>query len=200
MLERLQEAVDAVEESRYDAILLGYLLCGNGIAGLRALSAPLVIPRGHDCITLFLGGKERYLEYFHSHPGVYFKTTGWIERGEGLVQLCDSSGLGRTLDEYVARYGEDNGRYLWEQLGDYTRNYRQLTFIEMGVEADGRFEDATREEAARRGWQFEKAAGDMGLFERLVNGNWSRLEFLEVPPGWRVVASEDEEIIRAEQA
>ncbi len=45
-------------------------------------SIPLVIPRAHDCITLFLGSKERYLDYFQSHPGVYFKTSGWIERGD----------------------------------------------------------------------------------------------------------------------
>ena len=46
---------------------------------------------GHDCITLFLGDKERYLDYFQSHPGVYFKTSGWIKRGEGLKQYKEDS-------------------------------------------------------------------------------------------------------------
>ena len=75
MLERLQEAVDHVEN--YDAVLLGYALCNNGLAGLTARSLPLVLPRAHDCITLFLGSKERYLEYFSDHPGVYPADTGF---------------------------------------------------------------------------------------------------------------------------
>ena len=45
MLARLQEAVDRVDGSRYDMILLGYGLCNNGIAGLVARSGPIVIPR-----------------------------------------------------------------------------------------------------------------------------------------------------------
>ena len=45
---------------------------------------PLVPPAAHDCITLFLGSRQRYMEYFQAHPGAYFKTTGWIERGSDL--------------------------------------------------------------------------------------------------------------------
>ena len=63
MCERLQAALDKVDESLYDAVMFGYALCGNGLAGLTARSIPVVIPRGHDCITLFLGSRERYLEY-----------------------------------------------------------------------------------------------------------------------------------------
>ena len=85
MLERVQGVVDRVDASRYQAILFGYGLCNNGVAGLQARNLPLVLPRSHDCIGIFFGGKERYQEYFDSHPGVYFKTTGWIERGKMRV-------------------------------------------------------------------------------------------------------------------
>ena len=91
MQQELAEALDDIDETQYDAAVLGYGLCNNGLVGLSARSIPLVVPRAHDCITLFLGGKERYLEYFHNNPGVYFKTTGWIERGEGLQQFVDDS-------------------------------------------------------------------------------------------------------------
>ncbi|MEA3224886.1 MAG: DUF1638 domain-containing protein, partial [Planctomycetota bacterium] len=50
----------------YDASLLGYGLCSNGIVGLSA-KIPIVVPRGHDCVTLLLGSKEKYQEYFDSH-------------------------------------------------------------------------------------------------------------------------------------
>ncbi|MHC4144446.1 MAG: DUF1638 domain-containing protein, partial [Planctomycetota bacterium] len=65
----------------YDASLLGYGLCSNGIVGLSA-TIPIVVPRGHDCITLLLGSKERYQEYFDSHRGVYWYSAGWIEAGK----------------------------------------------------------------------------------------------------------------------
>jgi hypothetical protein len=205
MLERLQAALDRVEESTYEAVLLGYALCGTGLAGLTAGSRPFVVPRAHDCITLFLGSKERYLDYFHSHPGVYFKTTGWIERGEDLGQLSQHAirnkvGLGQSYEELVVKYGEDNAKFLHEQLGDYTRNYGQFTFIEMGIEPDDRFERRARQQAAERGWKFEKVLGDMSLIRRLVDGEWDDGDFLVVPPGWRVVTTYDDDIIRAEQA
>ena len=55
------------------------------------------------------------------------------------------------------------------------------------------------EEAAHRGWKYEKVAGDMSLFVRLVNGEWDDKDFLVVPPGWRVVARHNEQILGAEQ-
>jgi hypothetical protein len=204
MLERLQAALDRVEEAGYEAVLLGYALCGTGLAGLAARSKPVVIPRAHDCITLFLGSKERYLDYFNDHPGVYFKTTGWLERGEDLQPLSrftiqNKLGFRQSYEELVARYGEDNARFLFEQLGDYTRNYGQFTFIEMGIEPDDRFERRTREQAAARGWRFEKVQGDMSLIQRLVDGPWEERDFLVVPPGWRVTVTYDHGIIAAEK-
>ncbi len=198
MSARLGEALAAVDESQYDAILLGYALCSNGLVGLSARKIPLVIPRAHDCITLFLGDRRRYLEYFHAHPGVYFKTTGWIERGEGLHQdsIAQEMGMTQTYDELVAKYGEDNAKFLHDQLCDMTRNYTGITFIEMGIEPDDRFERRARDEAAERGWKFAKIAGDMTLVERLVDGPWDADRFLTVPPGGRVAASFDEGIVK----
>lgn len=205
MLDRLQAAVDRVEDSRYSAVLMGYALCNNGLVGLKAGSIPLVVPRAHDCITLFLGSKERYLEYFYSHPGVYFKTTGWIERGEDageLNQLSIASQMGMTMkyNELLAKYGEDNARFLWEQLCDMTRNYRQLTYIEMGIEPNDNFERHTKAEAAKRGWKYEKLEGDLAMVQHLVNGSWDEKEFLIVPPGKKIVATYDDAIIGLEGA
>ena len=200
---RLQAAIDKVEERQYDALLMGYGLCNNGIVGLTTKAIPMVVPRGHDCITLFMGSKTRYMDYFDSHPGVYFKTTGWIERGEadgelGQLALGNKLGLKQSYEEMVAKYGEDNARYLWEEFGkNLARHYGQITFIEMGVEPDGSFEKRARDEAAQRGWNYEKVAGDISMIQRLVNGDWDPKEFLVVPPGHRVEPSYDEGVIKA---
>jgi hypothetical protein len=40
-------------------------------------------------------------------------------------------------------------------------------------------------------------AGDMALIQQLVDGPWSAERFLVVPPGNRVAASFDEQIVKA---
>ncbi|MFH1923445.1 MAG: DUF1638 domain-containing protein [Planctomycetota bacterium] len=205
MTSHLRETLDRVDEAAYDAVLFGYGLCSNGLVGLTARSVPLVVPRAHDCITLFMGSKERYLDYFQSHPGVYYKTSGWLERGQNLEQLAGQSiqarsGMGQTYEELAAKYGEDNAKFLYEQLGNMTRNYGQFTYIEMGLEPDGRFERMARQQAEERDWKFEKLEGDVDLIRRLVDGPWDDADFLVVPPGSRVAVRFDDSIIKSEPA
>jgi hypothetical protein len=201
MSSRLAEVLASVDETKYEAILLGYALCSNGLVGLAARSIPLVVPRAHDCITLFLGSKERYLEYFQEHPGVYFKTSGWIERGEGLLQggqetTHSQSALRQSYDDLVARYGEDNARFLFEELCNM-RHYSGLTYIDMGLEADDRFQRQSEAEAAARGWRYEKLLGDMRLLQGLLDGPWDDDRYLVVPPGKRIAASFDHQVIKS---
>ena len=201
MSSRLAEVLASVDETRYEAVLLGYGLCSNGLVGLAARSVPLVVPRAHDCITLFLGSKERYLEYFQGHPGVYFKTSGWIERGVGLHQgdeetTQSQSALPQSYEDLVARYGEDNAKFLYEELCNM-RHYAGLTYIEMGIEPDDRFQRQSEAEAEERGWQYEKLSGDMRLLQGLLDGPWDDDRYLVVPPGKRIAASFDERVIKA---
>jgi hypothetical protein len=204
MRERLQLAIDEADAARYEAVALGYGLCNNGLVGLAARSVPLVLPRAHDCITAFLGSRERYARYFASHPGTYFRTTGWLERGDtegGAFGLpTQVGGLGLDRDAMIAKYGEDNARYLMEELGNLTRHYRRLAFIRMGLEVDDAFETRARSEADMRGWEYERLTGDISLLERLVNGPWDDREFLVVPPGRRAVATHDERILALDEA
>ena len=205
MRAHIQAAVDATDDRQCDAILLGFGLCSNGLAGITANSIPLVLPRAHDCITLFLGSSRRYLKYFQEHPGVYFKTTGWIERNsnpDSMTQLSlqRSHASEATLADLIARYGEDNGRYLHQTLRAGAQQYRQITFIEMGVEPNAACEQQSRAEAEERGWRFEKVRGDPGMIQRLVSGEWSPEEFLVVPPGAAIAARYDGSIVAAEPA
>ena len=71
MRPHIQERIDAVDGAGFDAILLGYALCGRGTEGLRAGKTQLVLPRAHDCIGLLMGSRHAYQAYFENHPGVY---------------------------------------------------------------------------------------------------------------------------------
>ena len=176
-------------------------MCSNGIAELPAVDCPIIVPRAHDCITLFLGDKDRYLDYFHKNPGVYFKTTGWIERGDDLLQSASGNDLlgfsqGTTHEDLVEQYGKEAADFLWEQFASMN-GYQKLTFIEMGIEPDNRFEKATKELAEEKGWEFEKLTGRLELLQVLVNGDWDEERFLIVPPGHKIEPSFDESIIKA---
>jgi hypothetical protein len=202
MREGIQAAIDEAETrtEKYDAIALGYGLCGNGLAGVSARSAPLVLPRAHDCITLLVGSRTRFESYFQDHPGTYYRSTGWVERGADIEPLVRTeTGAGYTLDALVERYGEDNGRFLFEELTRYRQTYRQLTFIETGLEPDDRCEVEARAEAAEKGWQFEKIRGDLELFRGLLSGSWDEARYLVVPPGHRIAARPDQDIVAIER-
>ena len=63
---QLQASIDSSAGQGYDAIVMTYGLCGQATAGLTAPGVPLVVPRAHDCITLFLGSQEHYQEQFNN--------------------------------------------------------------------------------------------------------------------------------------
>jgi hypothetical protein len=198
MRKTLQEAIDRAEPTRHDAVLMGYALCGNGLHDLEARRVKVVAPRAHDCIALLMGDRRRYDEYFRAHGGVFFRSTGWLERGRDIEQLARAVGTDFSLEGLIEKYGEDNGRFLYEEFTRYEKVYRQLTFIETGLECDDRFEEQARAEAGEKNWAFEKIRGDLGLFRKLVAGEWDPGDFLVVEPGHRIVATYDENIIKAE--
>ena len=197
MRTRVQRAIDAAEAGRYDAVVLGYALCGGGLAGIVARGARLVLPRAHDCITLLLGGRDRYNERFARNSGVYYRSAGWVERADELTQQYLGMVNEADLDTLIDRYGEDGGRYLYEELTAYHRSYSELAFISTGLEPDDRFLASARREAGTKGWAFTLIDGDLALFRRLLSGAWDE-DFLIVPPSHRITATCDEAIVAAQ--
>ena len=195
----IQEAVDAVDPAKYEATVLGYALCNNGLAGVKATRTKLVIPRAHDCISFFLGSARRYQEYFDSHPGTYFRTSGWSERdlaGDNEGAVHDQLGPSRTYEELVEKYGEDNAKYIFETLGGWKSSYSRLTYIDMGLASDAAHIRRAEEEAQTNGWTFERVEGDWRLLKDLFEGRWDSDEFLVVEPGQTIEPSHDSCILR----
>lgn len=204
MREDLQQEIDKISlfsYERYQAIVLLYGLCSNGTVGLIARDIPLIIPKAHDCITLFLGSKERYTEEFAKNPGTYYFTTGWVERGSESVGRAPASGygLGKTYEEYVKLYGEENAKYLFELEQSWSTRYNQATYIDMRLPIPFTYEEEVKREAERRGWNYKKIEGDMRLILNAIEGNWEEKDFLIVPPGYTIQPSYDENILKVER-
>jgi hypothetical protein len=199
MAVKVQEVVDRTPEGVYQAILLGYGLCGNGLDGLTARHTRLVLPRAHDCIALLMGGRERYQAYFEDNPGTFYRSTGWLERGQGLQQLThNTTGFDESLEALIGKYGEDNGRYLYEEMTRYRSQYRKLTFIETGLESGGKFVAEAAAEAREKGWSFDRVTGDLAWLRRLVEGEWTDAEFVIAEPGQRIAASYDAAVVKVQ--
>ena len=196
---RLQARIDALTGASYDAIIMGYGLCGQATAGLIARAIPLVIPRAHDCITLFLGSRERYQVQFESFPGTYWYAHDYIERSNGSggalsLGASSTTGLDKTYEEYVAKFGKDNADYLMEVLGGWQKHYKRAAYIELGVADGAAVEAQAQAEAQRRGWVFDRVAGDLALIRRLLEGDWKD-DFMILRPGEQVKMTYDEGII-----
>lgn len=200
----LQEEIDRIEsgEDRYtnenipfDAIVLGYGLCSNAIVGLSSKKYPLVIPRAHDCTTLFLGSKERYMEVFQQYKGTFFYNESWAE----VMPDQGNAMLERKYQEYMEAYGDDEEtvEYLMDMERMMLANYHGYVFIHNPDIDDSYGRMALKDMAVERNWDYYEIDGSMDLFRRLVDGDWNSEDFLIVPPGKTVAASGDEGILIA---
>jgi hypothetical protein len=200
--ERLQEAIDGAP-SNADAIVLGYGLCGGATAGIVARDKPVVLPRAHDCITLFLGARERYAEE-HARIATYWYVADQLERNDGYRASVGGLAIGSDTDAqieatraaYVAKYGEDNADYLMEVLGGWRSHYGRAAFVSMGVADETTSEAAAHDEAERRGWAFERVEGSLVLLRRLIDGDWGD-DMLVLQPGEELAMSWDDGVVKA---
>lgn len=207
--EDLQARINAVPPGKYEAILIGYGLCSNLLAGLTTGHTRLVIPRAHDCITLFLGAKERYTECFAARPGTYYYTSGWLEcpkrRGTTVSMWTGTDApatanlsLQAAYEKWVSKYGEEQARYLLEEMGRWTAAYTHGTLIEFDFLRHLDLAKQVRQICEEKRWNFERLEGDLRLFQNLLDGQWPENDFLSVAPGEKVVATFDNRIIGVE--
>ncbi len=196
----IQSRVDTASEEKYDYIALGYGLCSRGTAEIVARSVPIVIIRMHDCITAFLGSRQRYSEEFSANPGTYYYSPGWVERKEGDVDQgfidIHAKHYADRYEEYCEKYGEDNAKYLIEQEQLWYANYTRAAFIDTGIGCVEEYRQFTQALATDKNWEYAELAGDISLICKLANGDWHSEDFLIAPPGSTIAESFDELILK----
>ena len=170
MAKALQVEIDQASEENYDGIILGYGLCSNGIVGIHSQKKRLIIPRIHDCISLFLGSPESYKEQAKQHPGTYYLTPGWIEKGETPISKFNS---------YAQSYGEETARWV---LHEEMKNYTRILLINTGVCEIEPYQKIARQNAEFLDISYQEVQGSRGLFRALVNGPWEK-DFLIIERG-----------------
>lgn len=194
---QIEDAILSVENEAedYDAILLGYGLCSKGIAGVKAIRTPLVVPRGHDCITMLLGSKEKYRELFDNHDGgIYWYSCGWIDN----ALQPGKERYEKTYQNYLDQFGEENAKYLMEMEQNWMQEYNCATYIRWPEFDDGRnkeYIDYTKECAQYLEWGYEEVRGSSSLLTDLLEGNWDDERFLFVAPKQKIIATNDKDIV-----
>jgi len=195
--ETLQAAVDEMDQrDDIDAIALAYGLCGLGTAGLRVQRHQLVIPRGHDCITVFLGSKERYAKHQSGCPSCYYYSPGW-NRGQ---RVPGPEKLDALRAELLEKFDEDDVDFLLETERQAWVLHDTVTYIDLGTSDAETEADYAQRCAEWLGWKFERLKGDASLLVDLLAGRWNNDRFQVIEPGERIAHVADERIMQAEKA
>jgi hypothetical protein len=192
---QIQQRIGAVTESdvAYDAVLLGYGLCGNSIVGLTASAIPLVVPRAHDCCAICLGSRKRFEKEFRDNPSTPFSSSGYLERGGAYMRELSLEGVGGGDDayqKYVEQYGEENARYIMEAM-TVARKDDRLVYIDIPEFAHLGYAEQCRKRAEADGREFVLLPGDIRLIRMLTAGEWPDAEFQIVQPGQTIASAYD---------
>lgn len=194
----IQEAVDQANPQQYDVVMIAYGLCNYGVRGLQARSLPLILPRHFDCISLLLNSRDRYKQLLHEEPNTYFKTSGWAD-AEGsesvapLGNVATQLGIDQNLDTLVDKYGEENGKYIYDTLKPAL--YVRHLYIKTEVDGEPELVQKCQEQAHRKDSKFEVISGSTRCIEKLLTGHWDEEDFLFVPPRKQVELSHDDQLI-----
>jgi hypothetical protein len=180
MTPALQEVLDGLPEP--SVVVLGYGLCGNGLAGLKAGRHTLVAPRADDCIMLLLGSYERYMEEFNAAPGTYYLSRGWLESGSHPL---------KAYREHLEQYDQETADWLADNL---YQGYQRIALVAPSqAELDECRPQALEVAdfcAQRWGFQYQEIVGSADFVRRLLTEGFdlaeSTADMLVIPPGGEV--------------
>jgi hypothetical protein len=179
MTRELQEKIDGIEAP--SLILLGYGLCGKGLAGIKSGRHTLKIPRVDDCIAVLLGSRQAYRREFNAVPGTYYLSKGWLESGSHPL---------KEYEEYSEKYGREKSAWIMDQQ---YKHYKRLALVGHS-QSDLESCRPQAQEVARycRQWdmRYEELLGSDEYVRRLVDvsdvSDNTDKDFVIIPPGGEI--------------
>lgn len=104
---------------------------------------------------------------------------------------------GDSFKALVDQYGEEDAKFVWEQMHPQHDTDRRAVFIDlpetMALGHAARFQQKVME----AGKEYIHLEGDIRLIRDLIHGNWNEQDYLIVPPGETIEGVYDyEQVIR----
>ncbi len=201
---RLQAAIDGTDSERFKQIAILYGLCGRGAIGLVSRDIPIVLPRVHDCIALFLGDPEEYRRQFKTYPGTFYITPGWFEKkahpDQYRARVLEKDGCAcqdPNFEEWSGKYGRDNALFIADFFQSWRKNYKRVALINNGLGEVEKYRQYVRMLSEVSGWRCEELNGAIEFIRTVVFGPYDDARLLMVPPHHLVIATNDRRIFTA---
>lgn len=165
---KLQEEIDNLKN--VNDILFAYGCCGNGLVGLKASTASLIIPKTEDCISMVLSQPG---EKFERQKQTYFLTRGWLEGSKSILA---------EYEHARKRYGEARAKRLFKFM---LKHYHYLMLIDTGAYTLEDCLSKAEELANNTELEVVVAKGGIWLLKKLLTGPYDE-DFCVIPKGGTV--------------
>lgn len=194
---KLQTMVD--QSDGFDAILLGYGLCGNAITGIRSQNTTMVVPRAHDCCTLFLGSRDKFSAIFDGRESMGWGSTGYCRKDGDYLRNSETGsilGYDKSFEDFVAEYGKENAEFIWATIHP-VRESNEVMFIDIPETFEQKVFEEFKKEATKSKQDVFVEKGSIELIKKFMDANWDD-DFLVIEPGYEIAAAyTSNEIIKA---
>ena len=179
MTRELQEKIDSIETP--SLILMGYGLCGKGLAGIKSGQHTLKIPRVDDCIAILLGSRQTYRREFSAVPGTYYLSKGWLESGSHPL---------KEYEEYAQKYGAEKTDWIMDQQYQHYERLALVGHSQNDLETYRPQAQKVARYCERWGMRYEEMLGSDEHVRQLVDVSESSADndenFVIIPPGGEI--------------
>ncbi len=174
----LQAAIDKIKPGD-GKLILGFGLCSNAVVDIKAPTQGLYVPCVHDCITLYLGSRDKYKQLFMKYPGTYYLTKSWIGNKKDP--------LGTMRNEYTKRVGRKMAE---ETMQREIKNYKYISFINTAGKDEKKCLQRAKENALYFNKEFIEYKANDDYFRKIVFGPHKEPDFIYIKPNEKITQKE----------
>jgi Protein of unknown function (DUF1638). len=165
----LQNIID--RSNGYNRIILAFGLCGGASNGLKANDSTLIIPKVHDCISVFLYDSTKCVCDFKKEKGTFYLSSGWMITEKSI--LSDHKKI-------LEKYGEKKAFSILKRMYE---DYKKVLFIKTGSSSENEVIAQSKEIANLFDAKYEIIKGKTDFIEKILKGPWDDKNFINIAPG-----------------